>query len=72
MEASTTDRVAISKRIGWDGPPLTIPTADAVKRALNKGDYASLLRWNRFCVSPEDEEKAAIVGLIVEGLRQIR
>ncbi len=58
----------ISKEVGWDAPPCAYPALTDVGQAVATNNLRTLLRWNRFCPSPVNDEQAEVIKAISGGL----
>lgn len=61
------DKVYFSKKVGWESPPLPIPSPPDLMRqfelAVSGNEEAALtvFRWVRFCSSPKTPSQVSVI-----------
>ena len=59
----------VSKEVGWDSRKVAYPTLQAVEKC---DDAYTVLSWNRFLPSPQNDEEVEIMNAIVKRMNEIR
>lgn len=59
----------VSKEVGWDARRVSYPTLQDVEKC---DDPYTVLSWNRFLPSPQNDDEVGIVNAVVKRMNEIR